>query len=151
MPHSARATLRLPGRGPIAWATFDPDWYRRMYDDARDADREFCHASLSGPGTAPRPRAQPVVRHQRWYLRRYPDIAEAVRAGDWESGLTTTAGRDFVRSPHWLYDDDLYRERHPDLSDALLTASGFVNRFDHYLKHGNKEGRIAHPLFDPVF
>jgi hypothetical protein len=130
MPHSARELLRLPGRTPIGWATFEPDWYRSTYEEARDAAPEeamrFYLDRGQRLGHAPN-----RLFDERWYLRRYPDVAEAVRAGDWESGFDHYCRQGFAsRSPHWLYDDDLYRERHPDLSDALLTASGFPNRFD---------------------
>ncbi|MBV8401365.1 MAG: glycosyltransferase [Acetobacteraceae bacterium] len=151
MPQSAREMLRLPGRAPVLWATFDPDWYRRTYPDARDAAPEaaldFYLDRGQRLGHAPN-----RVFDERWYLRRYPDVAEAVRAGDWESGFDHYCRQGFAsRSPHWLYDDGFYRKRYGDLADDLLAASGFVNRYDHYLKHGNPEGRRAHPLFDPGF
>ncbi len=39
---------------------------------------------------------------------------------------------------------------HPDLRDEVLQADGNVNGYDHYLKHGSREGRIGHLLFDPA-
>jgi hypothetical protein len=48
-----------------------------------------------------------------------------------------------------LFSELLYRQRHPDLGDEVLARDGSVNGYDHYLKHGAREGRIGHLLFEP--
>lgn len=35
------------------------------------------------------------------------------------------------------------------MRDDVLAADNNANGYDHYLKHGSREGRIGHPLFDP--
>ena len=148
---SRRVTLCLPGETVVLWAVFDPDWYTRIYEDARGlASVEAMRFYLDRGrrlGHSPNP-----FFDERWYLRCHPDVAEAVRAGTWESGFDHYCREGLAaRSPHWLYDEDLYRERYPDLADALLQKTTFPNRYAHYLKHGNREGRIAHLFFNPAY
>ena len=59
------------------------------------------------------------------------------------------AGAFFIRSPHWLFHEAL-------LSPALrltrrVAGGGNANGYDHFLKHGSREGRIGHLLFEPVY
>ena len=54
------------------------------------------------------------------------------------------------RSPHWLFQEIAYRQRYPDLRDGALERAGSANGYDHFLRHGSREGRIGHILFDPL-
>ncbi len=51
---------------------------------------------------------------------------------------------------HWLFDPKHYAAQNPGLTDAALKNAGFIDGYDHYLKHGAAEGRPAHPFFDPA-
>ena len=86
---------------------------------------------------------------EAFFLAQTPTAAAAVSAGEAASGFDLycrDAGRH--RWPHWLFDEALYRERSADLTDEALQTHGLVNGYDHYLRVGNKEGRIASPFFD---
>ena len=144
----------LRGLTPVAWAGFDADWYLATYPSAREALGE--------------PNAQAVLyfylQHGRrlghspniffdesWYVRSYPDAATAIRRGEAASGFDHYCRAGFRgRSPHWLFDEALYRRNYPKISDAVLQAADLVNGYDHYLRHGAREGRIGHWLFDPA-
>ncbi len=87
---------------------------------------------------------------EAWHLKAHPGAAAAVRDGHAELDFDVYchAGHRF-RAPHWLFQEARYRRRYPDLSDEVLAAGGNINGYDHFLKHGSREGRIGHILFDP--
>ncbi len=149
-----RGTLALRPNSAIAWAAFDADWYRAKYVDALGALPGAESAALLAyyldEGCKLR-HAPNLFFDEVWYLGRHPEIAAAVAHGDFESGFDhyCRVGHASL-SPHWLFEEAPYRTRHADLSDAVLAASGFANGYDHYLKHGAREGRIGHWLFDPA-
>jgi GT2 family glycosyltransferase len=88
---------------------------------------------------------------EKWYLQRYPDAADEVAAGEVGSGYEHYCTVGYLnRSPHWLFDDETYTQYSPDLTDQALAEFDCVNRYDHYIKAGAREGRIAHLLFDPA-
>jgi GT2 family glycosyltransferase len=137
-----------------AWARFDPVFYRAA------------NPTLGVPGGEPARDALlrhylQVGRHQglspnrwfdeEWYLAQNPEVAETVAAGRHgiQSGfehylLLGHAGL----SPHWLYDEALYREQ---VSEFAVAAMGDANFYDHYLRSGARRGLRAHALFDPGF
>ncbi len=49
----------------------------------------------------------------------------------------------------WLFSEELYRSRYPDLTNDRLAADGFVSLYDHYLHRGDREGRSGSLFFDP--
>ncbi len=51
---------------------------------------------------------------------------------------------------HWLFEDALYRERYPELTDAALKAVGVGSLYEHYLWIGDLEGRSGGLFFDPA-
>jgi hypothetical protein len=77
-----------------------------------------------------------------WYLRRYPDVADAsmdpiahyVRLGS-EAG----------RMPNRFFDPSWYRAQNLDV------ANNEVEPLVHYLTRGSREGIRPHPLFDPAW
>lgn len=145
----AKEMLRLPGETTVAWAVFDAEWYRAAYPDTREiaepaAVRDFYLQQGQQRGDSPNPWFD-----ERWHLAAHPDVAAAVRAGQMESGFDAYCRGGFVsRSPHWLFMEGRYRRLNADLHDAALVADNNANGYDHYLKHGNREGRAGHPLFD---
>ena len=85
-----------------------------------------------------------------WHRQTYPQIAELVVAGHWRSTFDAYCRRGALdRSAHWLFDELAYRDRYPDLTNEVLAEFGIFNGYDHYLRHGIKEDRIGHLLFDP--
>lgn len=75
----------------------------------------------------------------KYYLRRYPDIAEA---GVDPLAHFLSTGWAEGRNPCALFDTELYLERNPDV--ALVGMNPLV----HYVRHGAREGRTASLLFD---
>jgi glycosyltransferase involved in cell wall biosynthesis len=146
--------LKLPGQTTIAWAAFDAAWYLATYADARDAlsgvdDATVLQFYLSHGQR--RGHSPNVWFDEAWHLRRHPGVASAVREGHAESAFDTYCRMGFrTRSAHWLFNEGLYRQRHPDLRDEVLARDGSANGYDHYLKHGAREGRIGHLLFEPM-
>ncbi len=135
-----------------AWCGFDAHWYRTAYaaaigdlDDDAAALRHYL-ATGRRMGLAPN-----MFIDEAWYCRRHLDVAAAVAAGDYTSGYEhyCTVGY-LTRSPHWLYDDDTYALHSPDLTDHVLVTFGCANRYDHYLKAGAREQRVAHLMFQPA-
>ncbi len=150
---SARDTLRLRGQTTIAWAVFDPAWYLATYadtcgelDGADDtAALQFYLSQGQQRGHSPN-----LWFDEAWHMQRYPGAAAAVREGHAASAFDAYCRAGFrTRSPHWLFSELLYRQRHRDLGDEVLARDGNINGYDHYLKHGAREGRIGHLLFEP--
>ena len=150
-----RDALRLPGETAIIWATFDAAWYAATYPDA---------AALADDRSDPGLLAFYLEYGQRlghspnryfdetWHRRAYPNIAQAIQDGMFSSAFDAYCrGGNQDRSPHWLFDEMYYRRRHPDLLNDALAEAGLANGYDHFLQHGNREGRIGHPLFDPFY
>jgi GT2 family glycosyltransferase len=146
--------LKLPGQTTIAWAVFDAAWYLTIYADVRcelggaddAAVLQFYLSHGQRRGHSPN-----IWFDEAWHLRRHPGVASAVREGHAESAFDTYCRTGFrTRSAHWLFNEGLYRQRHPDLRDEVLARDGSANGYDHYLKHGAREGRIGHLLFEPL-
>jgi hypothetical protein len=151
MPKPARELLR-PGSGiDAAWAVFDMAWYLGTYPEARAACGEAPEAALDyyldagcRLGHSPSP-----LFDEAFYLAANPDIAALIEAGQYESGFDH-----FCRhghrglSPHWLFDDALYANLYEDMALENLDRFHCYGRYDHYLKSGQRETRIAHFLFD---
>lgn len=88
---------------------------------------------------------------EAWYLRRYPDVGDAVAEGRVESGYAHYCAQPGVgRAPHWLFDEQTYAGFSTDLSAEVLADAGCVNLYDHFVRTGSREGRTAHLLFDPA-
>jgi GT2 family glycosyltransferase len=149
--------LWLKGKTGISWAEFDPEWYLARYPDVGLV------VSVNGPDTVLRfylihgqQMGHSPNRYfdEQWYLRQYPEVATAVNAGEFASGFDEYCRTGFAwRSPHWLYDDWLYRYFHGQtmgaaLDEELLQLGGFANRYDHYLRKGSRAGVMASLLFD---
>lgn len=85
-----------------------------------------------------------------WYLRQYPDVAEAVAQGlisPWEH--FDQYGRHEGRSPGPLFDTTYYLAANPDVRAAV--EQGLITAYDHFVQHGAGEGRSPLTIFKPDF
>ena len=146
--------LSLPRSAWITWAVFDAAWYRASYGDAfahlanapDEAVLRFYLESGQDLGHSPN-----LLFDEAWHRRTYPQVAQLIQSGQVASAFDAYCrGGCRERSPHWLFDEDLYRQRYPDLTDAVLAERGLANGYDHYLWHGDSEGREGHALFNPA-
>ena len=102
------------------------------YDEFLDVVRQLLHA---------------VAVDEEWYLKTYPDVAEAVSAG-----IHSTAAHHFVengyaegRRPFFMtVDEDWYLKQYPDVGEGIATGE-FASAQDHFSKHGYEEGRRPGP------
>jgi hypothetical protein len=148
------AILTPLATSPTAWCGFDAGWYRIAYaarlgplaeaDDA--ALLRHYRAQAAAEALSPNP-----YFDEAFYRGRNPDVAAALAAGEFTTGYEHYCALGYLsRMPHWLYDDDTYALGAPDLTDQVMVNFGCANRYDHYLKAGAREGRIAHLLFQPA-
>jgi GT2 family glycosyltransferase len=154
MASTARDLLKLPDGPSRSWTDFDAEWYLRAYPRVRLALIEptdtlamtyYLHQGQL-QGHSPNP-----FFDEAYFLRNHPEAAQAVREGGAESGFDFYCrGQGRYRGPHWLFDETWYRKRYDDLTDHALAGNGFLNAYDHFLRHGSAEGRCASPFFDPV-
>jgi glycosyltransferase involved in cell wall biosynthesis len=151
----AHEVLKLAGQTKVAWAVFQPGWYRNTYPDVRvelegappDVVLEWYLQHGQQRGHSPN-----IFFDEAWHRRAYPAIAAAIRNGDVRSAFDSYCrGGHTTRSAHWLFDEPYYRKRYADLSDDVLRDAGLANGYDHYLHHGSTEKRIGHPLFDAQY
>jgi Glycosyl transferase family 2 len=150
---SVRQMMKLPGQTTVSWAVFDATWYLATYPDARfelgDTDDAAALRFYLEHGQA-RGHSPNIWFDEPWHLKAHPGAAAAVRDGHAESGFDAYCRAGFrFRAPHWLFQEMRYRQRYPDLRDEVLAPGGNANGYDHFLKHGSREGRIGHILFDP--
>ena len=143
--------LRLPGQTTVAWAVFDAQWYQANYPDTRDVSDPLSVLQFYLEKGQQRGDSPNIWFDEKWHLANHPLVAVAVREGHVKSGFDSYCRDGFrSRSPHWLFNEPRYRRRYSDLRDDVLAADNNTNGYDHYLKHGSREGRTGHPLFDPA-
>lgn len=138
-----------------AWAVFDRNWYLQRYADARvicagkPAEAALLYYLRVGARLGHSPSA---LFDEVFYLSRNPDIAELVRAGNYQSGFDHFCqyGHRSV-SPHWLFDDELYANLYEDMTLETLDQHHCYGRYDHYLKSGQREQRMGQFLFDGLY
>jgi glycosyltransferase involved in cell wall biosynthesis len=93
-------------------------------------------------------RAVALSWNEAGYLADFPDVAAAVRRGEFASGWDhlLRRGRFEARrlrpTPHATWDEADYRRENPDV-DAAVATGGFSSGLEHYLLHGQFEGRAA--------
>jgi glycosyltransferase involved in cell wall biosynthesis len=150
----ARRLLRLPDVTWVTWALFDSDWYRASYpSDTENLASEppatvlrFYLDQGQRRGHSPNP-----WFHEAWHRRTYPQIADLVKKGRFESAFDAYCrGGCLDRSPHWLFDEQNYRRWYPDVTESTLRERGLANGYDHYLWRGHAEGRSGHLFLDPA-
>jgi len=103
----------------------------------KDAVQAFVRALLIG-----------MEINEDWYLRRYPDIGEAIAAGTFASGRQHFISHGYFegRVPFPIQvDPDWYLAQYPEVAKAI--ASGIVESAQkHFEEHGYREGRAPFPL-----
>jgi hypothetical protein len=81
---------------------------------------------------------------EKWYLNKYPDVAEAVTSGKYMS-----AKHHFVEEGYFegrrpgtvAVDQNWYLSQNPDVADGI--AKGEIRSVvDHFMEHGYEEGRL---------
>ncbi|MBW4491638.1 MAG: hypothetical protein KME26_00715 [Oscillatoria princeps RMCB-10] len=91
-----------------------------------------------------------AIFDEAFYLKSYPDVEAAVKAGAFQSGLEhfqqfgLRENRVLV-SP--LYDERFYLQKNPGVA-AAVAAGGFSSGLEHYILFGEAEGRAPSLLFD---
>ncbi len=82
------------------------------------------------------------------YLAANPDVAAAVAAGGFVTGLAhyNAFGKGEARSTSVLFDTDWYLARNPDVAAAVTQR--VTTALDHYLVNGWREGRDPSAAFD---
>ena len=74
---------------------------------------------------------------EAWYRAAYPQVAAAIARGQVQAGFDQYCRAGFGdHSPHWLFDEQYYRRRHPGLTDETLAARGALNGYAHFLRIG---------------
>ena len=145
----------LRGGSAIAWGVFDRDWYQLTYASAADpilsptldGALEFYLKHGQARGHSPNP-----FFDEPWYLETYPKVAEQVRAGEFASGFDHYCQLGYrTNDPHWLFDLKYYRHQNADLTLDGLQNGDYRDFYNHYLRSGILEGRIAHALFSPAY
>jgi GT2 family glycosyltransferase len=152
LPAPVDQTLKLAGQTPFTWATFDPAWYLCTYPTIHDrlpattpdALLRFYLKNGQGLGHSPN-----RFFDEAWYRSANPDVAAALGGGVASGFDHYCRGAFRTRAPHWLFDEQFYRRRYPDLIDTVLDKHVMANGYDHYLRHGDQEQRVGHLLFDP--
>ena len=92
-----------------------------------------------------------AIFNENFYLASYPDVAAAVAAGTFSSGLQhfqlsgLTEGRILV-SPN--YNEATYLQRYPDVA-AAVAAGTFRSGLSHFIQSGYAEGRSGNPAVTP--
>jgi GT2 family glycosyltransferase len=155
MPLPAAALLDPACPVKPAWAVFDAGWYLWAHAEARhacagfsaEAVRDYYLRTGARLGHSPSP-----LFDEGFYLARNIEIAELVRAGHYDSGFDHFCRHGHrALSPHWLFDDFLYASLYEDMSLENLDQHHCYGRYDHYLKSGQRERRMAQFLFDGAF
>lgn len=120
---------------------FDSDYYRFMLAGRRPVDSPTLlhHYVAHGLALGVSPS---WIFDEAYYLERYPDIADAVRAGDLISGFEhfSKYGAEEGRNGCAFFNERRYRELNADVASAIAQGE-FRSGEEHYVKFGRKEGR----------
>jgi GT2 family glycosyltransferase/glycosyltransferase involved in cell wall biosynthesis len=154
MPLPAAEILQPDCPVKPAWAMFDPVWYLKCYGDQL-AGFAATPAGLLAyylergctAGHAPSP-----LFDEGYYLAAHKQVAALVKARRYASGFDhfCQIGHRF-HTGHWLFDDALYASLHDDIALDHLDGISIHGRYDHYLRCGQHEHRLAHMLWDSRF
>lgn len=136
----------------IGHLLFDPAVYLDNFDP-RDADaiREtgvFQHY-LKRIETAEPDLRTSVYFDPDWYLRRYPDVAEAIAARRWKCALHhyLCNDRPTAFDPNAHFSEAFYLQRDPGLLE-VIEARHFRNGYAHFLRFGARELRPPSAAID---
>jgi hypothetical protein len=84
---------------------------------------------------------------EKWYMSKYPDVAEAVKSGIFRSGQHhfIEAGYFEGRRPHdFEVDEKWYLQAYPDVADGIGKGE-IKSARQHFNEHGYEEGRFPAP------
>jgi len=95
------------------------------------------------------PHIRRILVDEAWYLNRYPDVAEAVKAGD-----VPNAAEHYWRSGYYEHrlpydievDESWYLSQYPDIRDAV-SSGVFASGRSHFHQVGFAEGRLPFAHF----
>lgn len=81
---------------------------------------------------------------EEWYLRKYEDIAQAIRNGD-----VASARQHFIDDGYFegripgplVVDNDWYLSEYPDVAESVRRGD-FASAQDHFSQDGYREGRL---------
>ncbi|MGE0278907.1 MAG: hypothetical protein AB7R40_26235 [Nitrospiraceae bacterium] len=91
-----------------------------------------------------------VVVDERWYLKRYPDVATAIRNRVFASGRAHFVAEGYFegRRPFAIeVDEKWYLEQNPEVA-AAVEAGAFKSAQQHFDENGYREGRLPCPDLD---
>jgi hypothetical protein len=93
--------------------------------------------------------AEPVVSNlfdPGWYLARYGHVVEEIAQGRWSCALQhyLQSSEAVLFDPNPRFSEPGYRTYFPDVA-AAIAAGAFRSGFDHFLRHGQHEGRVYAP------
>jgi hypothetical protein len=89
---------------------------------------------------------------EAYYLMEYPDVAAAVKAGQFATGYDhfIQYGQFEGRSPNPYWDETLYLQDNPDVA-AAVKAGKISSGFMHYYQFGQYENRPGLLYFNPTY
>ena len=147
---SAPTKAAPPSPPPCPWEIFEADWYAATYMrrlNPGDPSDPFTHYTRLGTRRGASPNR---YFDESWYLSRYPEVRAAVQRSEFSSGFAHYCAAGFLtHNPHWLFNEALYRTRHPDAHDARLTELQMRNAYQHYLLIGQNQTVSGSYFFDP--
>lgn len=89
-----------------------------------------------------------VTVDEAWYLKQYPDVAQAITEGTFKSAKEHFLGNGYFegRLPfQMIVDETWYLQQYPELAEALRNGA-IESAQQHFDAHGYKEGRKPRPL-----
>ncbi len=85
-----------------------------------------------------------VAFDEKWYLSKYPDVAEAVKSGTYKSGRQHFIEVGYFEGRHpgdFEVDETWYLETYPDVAYSIKKGDVTSAR-QHFNQHGYQEGRF---------
>lgn len=149
------AVSRVSGHasGPALWKNFDAAWYERRYRPLlKAAQVDSTVAALKADWQSHPQRSPNRFFDEPWYLRQNADVWRSVNeSGIFESGFQHYGEVGYKNcAPHWLFSEEKYFRKNPDLSLRRLVEEGWENGYDHFLRVGDFQQRSGHPFFSPT-
>ncbi|MGE0420075.1 MAG: glycosyltransferase, partial [Acetobacteraceae bacterium] len=138
--------------GRIGHPLFDPQVYVAAFppDAAEEilAEGPFRHYLRRIDRREPEVRTS-IYFDPAWYLARYPAVAEAIAAGEWQCALEHYLCNDTPTQfdPLPYFSEASYLTRDSNLVTAIEKRN-FHNGYDHFLRFGVHEGRSPCPAID---
>ncbi|CAI3946067.1 glycosyltransferase [Commensalibacter communis] len=133
------------------WEKFDNEWYRQRYSSILPiiediyAGDVYLYYQEKGRKIGHSPNS---YFDEKWYLKTYPIVAEAVQSNQFLSGFDHYCREGYKdHSPHWLFTEDYYQEQYNELTNHF---AGYKNGYDHYLNEGDLNLFSGSIFFNPL-